>query len=107
MLALALWAMARFRSEPKWPTALCFTFAVTIAALLRPDGALVAVALAPALVFPLGPRNQSSIPLRKLIRITLVCALLALAPFATWAARNWQAFHVFQPLAPRMANDPG
>ncbi len=112
MLALALWALARFCCHPTWPTALCFTLAVTAAALLRPDGALIAVALAPALLFPLDHRNSSLIPTQKLptqkfFRITLVCVLLALAPFAAWAARNWQAFHVFQPLAPRQANDPG
>ena len=45
MLALAMWAMARFRESPGWANALWFTFAVTCAALLRPDGALAAVAL--------------------------------------------------------------
>jgi hypothetical protein len=49
MIALALWSAARFRERSGWRTALCFTFAVTYAALLRPDGVLVAVALAPAL----------------------------------------------------------
>ena len=49
VLALALWAMARFRDDPGWVNALWFTFAVTGAALLRPDGALAAVAFAPAL----------------------------------------------------------
>ena len=39
--------------------------------------------------------------------MTLVCILLALAPFALWTARNWRVFHVFQPLAPRLATDPG
>ena len=43
----------------------------------------------------------------KFFRITLVCVLLALTPFALWTLRNWQTFHVFQPLAPRLANDPG
>jgi hypothetical protein len=33
--------------------------------------------------------------------------LLALAPFAAWSWRNWQVFHVFQPLVSRYANDPG
>jgi hypothetical protein len=33
--------------------------------------------------------------------------LLALAPFAAWSWRNWKVFHVFEPLAPRYANDPG
>ena len=38
-----------FRRMPGWASALAFTFAVTFAALLRPDGALVALALAPAM----------------------------------------------------------
>lgn len=37
----------------------------------------------------------------------IVCALLALAPFAVWTWRNWTVFHVFEPLAPRLATDPG
>jgi hypothetical protein len=36
-----------------------------------------------------------------------VCVLLALAPFAVWTERNWSVFHVFEPLAPRLATDPG
>jgi hypothetical protein len=106
-LALALWAMASFHQQPNWRNALCFTFAVTFVALLRPDGALAAVALAPALLIGLDRRSSISIPPQKLTRITLVCVLLALAPFAAWTVRNWQVFHIFQPLAPRMANDPG
>jgi hypothetical protein len=102
-LALAMWAMARFRDQPDWANALWFTFAVTCTALLRPDGALAAVAFAPALVIGL-PRG--AIAPRKLMRITAICVLLALAPFAVWTARNWRVFHVFQPLAPRLANDP-
>jgi hypothetical protein len=33
--------------------------------------------------------------------------LLALMPFAAWSWRNWKVFHVFQPLAPRQAMNPG
>ena len=107
-LALALWSMARFHDRPGWATALCFTFAVTYAALLRPDGALAALAFAPALIVALTRSNTSvSIPPQKLLRMTLVCVLLALAPFAAWTWRNWRTFHVFQPLAPRYAQDPG
>jgi hypothetical protein len=108
MVALALWALARFHRWPGWPSALCFTFAVTYAALLRPDGALVAVSLAPALLFGLRRGSApSAVPLKKLVRMTVVCVLLALSPFAAWSWRNWQVFHVFQPLAPRLAMDPG
>lgn len=108
MLELGLWAMARFRDDPRWGNALWFTFAVTAATLLRPDGALAAIAFAPALFAGLGrDRRGSRVSLRKLVRMAAVCVLLALAPFAVWTARNWRVFHVVQPLAPRMANDPG
>ncbi len=108
MLALAMWTMARFRERPRWANALGFTFAVTAAALLRPDGALAAVAFAPALFVGFGRKQrESGISLRKLARMAVVCVLLALTPFGAWAARNWRVFHVFQPLAPRLANDPG
>jgi hypothetical protein len=33
-----------------------------------------------------------------------VCVLLPLIP---WSVRNWHTFHVFEPLAPRYATDPG
>ena len=104
LLALAMWSMARFRDEPGWGNALWFTFAVTGATLLRPDGALAAVAFAPALMMrlPLG-----SVAREKLMRMTAVCVLLALMPFAVWTARNWRVFNVFEPLAPRLATDPG
>ena len=108
VLALALWSVARFRARPGWHLALCFTFAGAFAALLRPDGALAAVTLAPALVLGLGRGNaHPPIPAKKLARMAAVCALLALLPFAAWTARNWNVFHVFQPLAPRLATDPG
>ena len=108
VLTLALWSAARFRERPGWGPALTFTFAVAYAALLRPDGALAAVALAPALLFGLKREGgRGAIPSRKLIRMAVVCLLLALAPFAAWTGRNWAVFHVFEPLAPRYANDPG
>jgi hypothetical protein len=102
-MALALWSLARFHDRPQWASALVFTFAVTWAALLRPDGVLLGVALAPAMA--VGLRN--ALPRRKLVRMALVCALLALLPFGAWTWRNWEVFHVFEPLAPRSATDPG
>ncbi len=123
-IALALWAVARFQDKRDWASALAFTFAVTYGALLRPDGALLGVALA----IPIGlavlrdpggsaakcsacaPSLQQPFVARvgpHQIRMALVCALFALAPFAAWTARNARVFHVFQPLAPRYATDPG
>jgi hypothetical protein len=114
-LALALWSAAWLREQPRWAGALWFTFAVTFAALLRPDGVLVAVALAPAIVIGVRRRDEKlesekpagSGKAPNATRMALVCLLLALAPFAAWTWRNWQVFHVFEPLAPRMATDPG
>lgn len=105
-IALATWSAERFQRRISWPPALAFTFAVTFAALLRPDGALAAVAFAPAMLFGLRTAISPSAR-RQGIRIALVCSLLALAPFARWTGRNWNVFHVFQPLAPRSATDPG
>jgi hypothetical protein len=106
VLALALWSTACFQERPSWKLALTFTFAVTYAALLRPDGALVAISFAPALM--LSPGTGKWPPLNsRLVRMAVVCGLLALAPFAAWTGRNWRLFRVFQPLAPRSATDPG
>jgi hypothetical protein len=129
MLALAMWAMARFREKPDWPSALAFTFAVTYATLLRPDGVLAVIAFAPVMLMALqssfkedssGPGNlgvPSFVRLLarraaddhapRLLRIALVCTLLGVAPFVLWTARNWHVFRVFEPLAPRLATDPG
>jgi hypothetical protein len=113
LLALALWSLVRFHVAPGWLSALPFTFALTYSALLRPDGALVAVALAPALLIRLkwfrgsADERSSRAKAPNLLRMALVCGLLALAPFAMWTARNWRVFHVFEPLAPRYATDPG
>jgi Dolichyl-phosphate-mannose-protein mannosyltransferase len=106
-LALAMWAAARFQEKPSWKPALWFTLAVTYAALLRPDGALAALAFAPALVIlPNQARNFTS-RRSHIVRMALVCFLLALAPFAAWTWRNWKVFDVIEPLAPRYATDPG
>jgi hypothetical protein len=102
-LALAMWSVARFRQRPGWGFGFIFSIAVAGAALLRPDGALAGVAFAPAMVLGLRP---GLIELRKLMRIAAVCALIAILPFAVWTARNWKTFHVFQPLAPRLAIEP-
>ena len=105
-IALALWSAERFQRRIAWLPALAFTFAVTFAALLRPDGALAAVAFAPAILAGLRIGRAPGAR-RRGIRIAAVCVLLASAPFALWTGRNWQVFHVFQPLAPRTATDPG
>jgi hypothetical protein len=130
-IALAMWALARFLARPGWWYALAFTFAIVFAAMLRPDGALVGRGAGAGVgVGNCGGRTQSSprglkpllIPRlvvgtvktptyqfrpAVLLRMAAVCSLLALLPFGIWTARNWRVFHVFEPLAPRYATDPG
>jgi hypothetical protein len=103
-IALALWALARFWDGPEWTSGLAFTFAVVWAAMLRPDGVLVGAAL----VIPMGMAlKRSGLTRAKKLRMGLACGLLAAMPFAVWTARNWEVFHVLEPLAPRLATDPG
>jgi 4-amino-4-deoxy-L-arabinose transferase-like glycosyltransferase len=102
-ITLALYALVRFLEQPRWSWALVEAFAWSYASLLRPDGALIAVALCPAMVW-YGYRRWG---LNRVMRFTVVAALLSVLPFIPWTIRNWRTFHVFQPLAPRSATDPG
>jgi hypothetical protein len=116
-IALALWSVARFQnanqdaksSRSAWLAALGFTLAVTYAALLRPDGALVGVAFSIPMILALmrGGALAPALTWKSRIAMALACFALAAAPFAVWTARNYADFHVFQPLAPRYATDPG
>jgi hypothetical protein len=118
MICLALWSLQRVLaasdSDPSreslqgrgwvpWPFLAQFTLAISVAAMLRPDGALLAFALWPALIFSRGRQ----VPLARALRTAILCGLVSVLPFAVWAARNWRTFHVFEPLATRYANDPG
>src|SRR5277367_214534 len=50
-VALGFYSLARLLESPTIPWLLSLTFAISYAALLRPDGALLAVAICPAMVF--------------------------------------------------------
>jgi 4-amino-4-deoxy-L-arabinose transferase-like glycosyltransferase len=102
-VALGFLALAEVleRPRPLWTILLILSW--SYAALLRPDGALLAVVLWAALL--VYGRNQWG--LQKTLRIALITGLLSVLPFVPWSIRNWRTFHVFQPLAPRYANDPG
>ena len=101
--ALAFYAFDRFLHSPRWPWALAMAAAWSYATLLRPDGALLGFALCPAIVF-YGYRRWGA---ALMIRWALICGLLATLPFIPWTLRNEHTFHVFEPLAPRYAVDPG
>lgn len=103
-LSLALYALAEFYHRPRLLPILLLTFAFSYGALLRPDGALIAVALWPAIL--LSPRT-GRISFQKALRFALLCGILAILPFVAWTWRNAKTFGVFQPLAPKTATDPG
>jgi 4-amino-4-deoxy-L-arabinose transferase-like glycosyltransferase len=102
-VALGFRALAAVLEGPRliWTGLLIFSW--SYAALLRPDGALLAVVLCLALIV----YGRDSRGLAASLRLAVVGALLSVLPFAAWTLRNWHTFHVFQPLAPRYATDPG
>jgi hypothetical protein len=102
-VALGLYAFAGVIERPNCKWTLALAFAWSYAALLRPDGALLAVVFFPALVL----YGRRSFGLARSLRIALLCGLISILPFAAWTMRNWRTFHIFQPLAPRSATDPG
>ena len=73
--------------------------------LLRPDQGLLAAATIPALLFLRLPSTSARRRTRtRLLAAVSLCTLLPLLP---WTLRNARTFHVFEPLAPRSAVDPG
>jgi hypothetical protein len=102
-VALGLCAFAAVLERPQLSWMLALAFAWSYAALLRPDGALLAVVFFPALIF----YGRSSLGYARSLRVALFCGLVVVLPFGIWTVRNWHTFHVFQPLAPRSATDPG
>lgn len=78
-------------------------FWTALAVLLRPDDGLLIPALGLGLLALLfAPLNRTNI-----VAAGLLFVAISLAPLVPWTIRNWRTFHVFQPLAPRYANDPG
>jgi hypothetical protein len=102
--ALAFYSLERwtvdFRNCWIWP----LTFALSFGMLLRPDRALLAAAIVPAMAWLAWRKPLMRKP--GFTQIGIVC-LGILLPLAVWGARNWKVFHVVQPLAPRSATDPG
>jgi Dolichyl-phosphate-mannose-protein mannosyltransferase len=78
--------------------------------LLRPDQGLLAAAVVPAMLWAAlasPPGHPSGAWTMHAIAPAFVACLCVLIPFVPWTVRNWHTLHVFQPLAPRSASDPG
>jgi len=103
--ALAFYSLQRWSSPMKegnrwiWPLAAALAFAI----LLRPDRALLAASIIPAMAWLAW---RATARRSAFIQTAIVC-LIILFPLTLWTARNERTFHVFQPLAPKYANDPG
>jgi len=122
-VALAFFALERWvtawRGGARWVRwAALAGLALMTAVLLRPDQGLLAVAIFPAMLW-VGWKGahlsgdtaaaKMGHPDRGLGWVTpaVLASLLMVLPLSLWAARNWQVFHVVQPLSPKYANDPG
>ncbi len=100
-LMLALYALQLWlsRPSPAWLAVLAAALACGI--LLRPDQGLLLAAVLPVLLV------QESRTAAQRLKAPVTCALLVALPFLPWTVRNYRTFHVLQPLASRLAIDPG
>jgi hypothetical protein len=108
-IALGCAALVWLQQNPGWRPCLLLALSWSYATLLRPDGALLAVAsFAAILIFAkhswlgLPPLGRA-----RAVRFALIAGVLSVIPFVFWTARNLRTFHMFEPLAPRYATDPG
>lgn len=102
-ITVSLYALVRLLESSRIRWLFLLAAAWSYAALLRPDGPLLAVAFCPALYF-CGRQRWGA---RRMLRSTVIAGILSIIPFIPWTIRNWNTFHVLEPLAPRYAVDPG
>lgn len=109
-ISLAIFLFGEFqRSKQAYPhdlTALTkkvlpLSAAVALAILLRSDGVLLFAAIFIGILWY--GRDCK----RRTVIAACLFAALALSPLVPWTVRNWRSFHVFQPLSPELANNPG
>jgi len=103
MIALAFYGLERWRAAGLgWNRWLWITSAsMAYSLLLRPEQGLLAASIVPAMLW-LAWRDG-----RRAVMPVMIAAVCVALPLVPWTARNWQTFHVFQPLAPKSAADPG
>ncbi len=107
-IALAVYAFARWQDAGlgynRWLWVIAAALAYSI--LLRPEQGLLAAAIMPPMLWAALKNRERRCPLPAALPV-LAAALCVLLPLVPWTIRNERVFHVFQPLAPRDANDPG
>lgn len=85
---------------PSWLAAGVWT---GLGLLMRPDGGFALIALALALLVALFRLPGK----RSVLLAGTLLATVSLLPLVPWTIRNWQRFHVFQPLPSTAATNPG
>ena len=104
-ISLERWDAGWRSGQRKLDWAIVAGCALSFAVLLRPDQGLLAAAIIPVMLWVglrYGHTNLTSKTLPGAAAL-----LIVVLPLLAWTGRNWRTFHVFQPLAPRYANDPG
>ena len=105
-IAVAFYGLFRWRAEGlgwnRWLWAIAGALAYAV--LLRPEQGLLAAAVIPGMLWMALWQPRRGLEGAAPVLAAAVCVVLPLVP---WTVRNWRTFHVFQPLAPRYATDPG
>ncbi len=102
-ISIAFWGFERWRREgADWNAPLAWVAgSLAVSVLLRPEQGLLCVVVVGAMVWVCRGRG-----VRGIAPVVVVVLAVAL-PLVPWTVRNWETFHVFQPLAPHYATDPG
>jgi 4-amino-4-deoxy-L-arabinose transferase-like glycosyltransferase len=107
-VALAIWSLTKLVRRTRegksaaWPM-LGLAAGLAYALVLRPDGVLLAAAFCVGLIW----YTRRAAGMARALRLGVAAGLLAALPLVPWTIRNYETFHVFQPIAPRYANNPG
>jgi Dolichyl-phosphate-mannose-protein mannosyltransferase len=107
-ITLTFYSLERWRSAGtgynRWLWMI--TAAMAYSVLLRPEQGLLPATVIPAMIWITWQQSERSLSLSKL-RPVVIAGICVVLPLIPWAIRNYRTFHVFQPLAPRSATDPG
>ena len=104
--ALAGWVRALRAGHGAAGWAVGLGLGVAFATLLRPDGILLAGSALLAMLWFCATALGRAGPWRRGVGGAVLAGLILCAALGVWTGRNWVRFHVFQPLAPKYANDP-
>jgi 4-amino-4-deoxy-L-arabinose transferase-like glycosyltransferase len=108
-IALTFYGLERWRSAGlgfnRWLWVIAIAMAYSI--LLRPEQGMLAAAVIPAMLWMVWRTRERGGPAMHAVWPVVLAGVCVVLPLAPWTVRNWRTFHVFEPLAPRYATDPG